>query len=156
MRQFIKVLICVVILGAVCFGVYTVLPSYPQSFVKSLVQPIVNEQAKTRINAVKSLYNSDVDATYEQILELHTANPFWVYEIDEATGTETITFYGTKAYINIKDLKDHNDMLYTSCQVKFTFTITGNTVNITAYIDGVAQDDVVKELMIQQLKNGNG
>ena len=45
-------------------------------------------------------------------------------------------------------------MLYTSCQVKFVFTITGNKVDITAYIDGEMQDDAVKELMIKQLFEG--
>lgn len=155
MKQFLKILVGVVILGVIGFCVYGVLPEYPQNLVKSLVQPVINSQAKERISAVKNLKNSDVDATYQTILESHTNNNFWVYEINEATGVETVTFYGSGAHISVKELKGHEDMLYTSCQVKFEFVITGNKVEIIAYIDGEKQDDDVKGLMIQQLLAGN-
>ena len=155
MKQFLKVLVGIIILGVIGFGVYTVLPEYPHDFVKSFVQPVVNSQAKERIKAVQNLYNQDVKAVYKDILEKHTKNRFWVYEINEGTGTETVTFYGSGAYINVSDIDNHDEMLYTSCQVKFEFVITGNKVEIFAYIDGEVQDDAVKELMIQQLLEGN-
>lgn len=154
MKKFLKVLMWIVILGVVCFGIYTVLPNYPKNFVKSFVQPVVNSEAKARINAVKNLTNQDVEATYQKILETYTNTSFWVYEKNEVDGTETVSFYGKGAYINIKDVKDHDDMLYTSCAVRFDFVIKGNTVNINAYIDNVAQDDVIKEVMIKQLYEG--
>lgn len=154
MKQFLKVLIGIVILGAIGFGVYSVLPQYPHDFVKSFVQPVVNSQAKARIDAVKNIFNQDIQSTYRTILESHTKNRFWVYDLNETTATETVTFYGSDAYINIEDIADHDEMLYTSCQVKFVFTITGNKVDITAYIDGEMQDDAVKELMIKQLFEG--
>lgn len=48
MKGFLKVIIWIVILGAICFGVYMILPEYPQNFVKSVVQPMVNSQAKQK------------------------------------------------------------------------------------------------------------
>ena len=152
MKQFMKVLIWIVILGGVVFGVYTVLPEYPQNFMKSFVQPVVNSQAKTRINQVKNLKNKDVDATYQDILERYTNTSCWVYE--EETGFETVTFYAKGARINIKDVPDHEDHLYTSTSIKFQFVITGNNVKITAFIGDKAQDDTIRDLMIRQLCSG--
>lgn len=154
MKQFLKVVIGVVILVAICFGVYTVLPEYPHNMVKSFVQPVIDKQAKTRLTAVKNLVNKDLEATYQKILESHTTTYFWIYDADEATGTETVTFYAKGAHINIKDVPDHEDHLYTSCGVKFEFKISGTTVDITAYIENQAQDDVIKELMFRQLLSG--
>lgn len=154
MKQFLKIVLGIVILGVIGFGVYSVLPEYPHDFVKSFVQPVVDSQAKERINAVKNIFNQDLQSTYGSILESHTKNRFWVYDLNEATAAETVTFYGSGAYINIEGIADHNEMLYTSCQVKFVFAITGNKVEITAYIDGEMQDDAVKELMLKQLLEG--
>lgn len=152
MKQFMKVLIWIVILGAVLFGVYAILPEYPQSFMKSFVQPVVNSQAKTRIDQVKALKNADVNATYQDILEHYTNTSCWVYE--QGTGFETVTFYGKGASINIKEVPDHEDHLYTSTSVKFEFVITGNNVEIKAYIQENLQDDVIRDLMIRQLYSG--
>lgn len=152
MKQFTKVLIWIVILGAVLFGVYVILPEYPQSFMKSFVQPVVNSQAKTRIAQVKALKNADVNATYQDILEHYTNTSCWVYE--QGTGFETVTFYGKGASINIKEVPDHEDHLYTSTSVKFEFIITGNNVEIKAYIEENLQDDVIRDLMIRQLYSG--
>ncbi len=154
MKQFMKVLIWIVILGAVLFGVYAILPEYPQNFMKSFVQPVVNSQAKTRIAQVKALKNKDVDATYQDILEHYTNTSCWVYE--QGTGFETVTFYGKGASINIKEVPDHEDHLYTSTAVKFEFVITGNNVEIKAYIENNLQDEVIRDLMIKQLYAGNG
>ena len=154
MKQFMKVLIWILILGGVVFGVYMVLPEYPQNFMKSFVQPIVNSQAKTRINQVKKLKNKDVDATYQDILEHYTNTSCWVYE--QGNGFETVTFYAKGASINIKDVPDHEDRLYTSTAIKFQFVITGNNVKITAFIEDKAQDDTIRDLMIRQLYTGKG
>lgn len=152
MKQFMKVLIWIVILGAVLFGVYTLLPEYPQSFMKSFVQPVVDTQAKTRIEQVKALKNKDVDASYQEILEHYTNTSCWVYE--QGTGNEIVTFYGKGASINIKDVPNHEDHLYPNTAVKFEFVITGNNVEIKAYIEDNLQDETVRDLMINQLSAG--
>ncbi|MDE6433322.1 MAG: hypothetical protein K2L07_03760 [Lachnospiraceae bacterium] len=152
MKQFMKVLIWIVILGAVLFGVYTILPEYPQSFMKSFVQPVVDAQAKTRIEQVKALKNKDVDASYQEILEHYTNTSCWVYE--QGAGNEIVTFYGKGASINIKDVPNHEDHLYPSTAVKFEFVITGNNVEIKAYIEDNLQDETIRDLMISQLYAG--
>jgi hypothetical protein len=139
MKNFLKVVIWIVVLGAICFGVYMILPEYPQNFVKSVVQPMVNSQAKTKIGQVKALTNKDLDnATYETILEGKTNSPCWVYETrEEEPGIEYVIFYGKGVTINLKDWTDYNGKLSTSATVKIEFKISGNNVEIYPYIDGV-------------------
>lgn len=147
-----KVIIWIVVLIAVLAGVYLILPEYPKSVVKSVFQPVLNSQAKLRIDQVKSLENGDLKANYETILEGKVKTPTWVYE--SAGTVEKVTFQGSGATINIKDVEDHEDFLYQGCVVKFEFVISGNKVDIYAYIDGELQDDVIKDFMLGQLYIG--
>lgn len=147
-----KVIIWVVVLIVVLAGVYLVLPEYPKSVVKSVFQPVLNSQAKSRIDEVKNLKNGKIDATYETILEGKVKTPTWIYE--SAGTVEKVTFQGSGADINIKDVEDHEDFLYQGCIVKFEFVISGNKVDIYPYIDGTLQDDVIKDVMLEQLYIG--
>lgn len=147
-----KVIIWIVVLIAVLAGVYLILPEYPKSVVTSVFQPVINSQAKLRIDQVKSLENSGLKANYETILEGKVKTPTWVYE--SAGTVEKVTFQGSGATINIKDVEDHEDFLYQDCVVKFEFVISGNKVDIYAYIDGELQDDVIKDYMLGQLYIG--
>ena len=164
MKQFLKVLIWVVILGGACFGIYKVLPEYPQNFVKSFVQPIVNNQAKIRIEQIQNLTNKDVnDMTYKAILEANTGMSAWVYEVLD-DGTEYVRYYGNGAAMNLKDWTDYNGKLATSCSVKIEFKIVGNNVDIYPYIDGelmyisdgahVEDNKEIKKSIFQQLSRG--
>lgn len=148
-----KWIIWILVLVVVLAGVYMVLPEYPKAVVTSVFQPIVNSQAKTRIDQVKNLNNGKVNANYQTILEGKTNTHAWVYESEGSV--EKVSFYGKGAKITIKDVKDHQDFLYTSSPVKFEFIITGNNVDISAYIEGQLQDDVIKDLMIEQLYLGS-
>lgn len=168
MKQFIRVVVWIIILGAVCTGIYFVLPEYPQNFVKSFVQPVINSTAKTRISQVQNLVAEGVEGvegvTYKMVLEKNTGMSCWVYDKDDATGVEYVTYYGNGASINIKDYKEYNGKLYTSCSVKFEFKITGSSVEIYPYIDGIArviedgahveQNKLVRKDIVDQLYNG--
>ena len=139
MKQFLKVVVWIIILGGVGFGVYMIMPEYPHDFVKSFVQPVIDSSAKTRIDQVKNLpigVKGLDGVTYKMALTKNTGMNCWVYEKDETTGVETVTFRGNGASINMKDYTDYNGKLYTSCAVKFDFVITGNNVEIIPYLDG--------------------
>ena len=91
MKKFLKTVLWIVIIVGVLFGIYYVLPEYPQNFVKSFVQPIVNSQAKTRIQQVQNLAADGVDGqTYKTVLEKNTGMSCWNYEKDETTGVEYV------------------------------------------------------------------
>lgn len=165
MKGFVKVLVWIVVLAAICAGVYFVLPEYPQSVVKSVVQPMIDSQAKKMIGEVQSIINNDLNkASYKTILESNTKNPCWVYNKDETTGEQSVVFYGRGVSINLKDWSDYGGMLSTSASVKFEFKITGNNVEILPYVDGkpmyikdgahTEQNDKIKLDILSQLYTG--
>lgn len=165
MKQFFKVVVWIVIIGAVFFGVYTVLPEYPQNFVKSVIQPFVDGTAKIRINQIKSLPNKDMNANYETILESKANTTCWVYETrEEEPGIEYVIFYGRGVAINLKEWADYQGKLSTSATVKIEFKIIGNNVDIYPYVDGVKmniedgkhveQNDKIKLDIFKQLYSG--
>ena len=147
MRGFFKVVIWIVVLIGVLVGVYFILPEYPQSVVKSVIQPITDAQSQVRIDQVKGLTVKDLDKlTYQTLLETKAENPCWVYDIDETTGVETVTFFGRGYQINLKDWTDYNGMLSTNATIKFVFEITnGSNVKIHAYVDGTLMEIADKQ-----------
>lgn len=141
-----KAIIWIVIFVAVLFGIYMVLPEYPQNFIKGFVQPIVNTQAKTRIEQVKNLTNKDVEnATYKDILENNTNTTCWTYAVDETTGAEHVYFYGKGASINLKDYVDYNGTFSTGAVIKVDFVITNNNVDILPYVDDLETPKNIKD-----------
>lgn len=165
MKKFLKVVLWIIIIGGVCTGIYMVLPEYPQDFIKSFVQPIVNSTAKMRIEQVKNLPADGLEGvTYQTALEKNTGMSCWAYEKDETTGIEYVRYRGNGGSVNMKDYADYNGKLYTSCSVMFEFKITGNSVEIYPYLDGtkmniedgkhVEQNKQVRQIIVQQLYGG--
>jgi hypothetical protein len=156
MKKFLTTVIWIAVLVGVLFGIYMILPEYPQSYIKGLIQPLVDSQAKTRIEQVKVLKNQDVKDTYQNILETNTNTTCWVYE-DDGAGVEKVTFFGKGAQISIQNVEGYDDHFYdTSSSVKFEFLITNNSVTITCYINGEAQDEAIRDVVIQQLYGSTG
>lgn len=169
MKQFFKVVMWIVILGAVCFGIYTILPEYPQSFVKALVQPVTNSQAKTRIGQVQNIpvtLEGTSGLTYKDVLEKNTGMSCWTYETKEnEPGVEYVIYHGNGASMNLKDYADYNGKLATSALVKYEFKIRdGNQVDIFPYIDNepmyildgkhVEENKKIQEDILRQLNAG--
>lgn len=167
MKKFLKVVVWILVLAAVCVGVYFVLPEYPQDYVKSIVQPMVDAEAKARVDQVKSLLNKDLgNVSYQTILEAKTKNSCWAYEIDENTGVETVTFHGRGLTMNLTDWTEYNGKLSTSAIIKMEFVITGGKqVSIHPYVDGElmeindnkhedANEDIRLEILKQAYNGG--
>jgi hypothetical protein len=98
--------------------------------------------AKSKIEQVQGLICNDLDdkPSYKTVFESQTKNPCWVYEVDEATGTEYVTFRGTGISLNLKDYEEFGGMLYTDASVKIVFEIVGNKVDIHPYIDNTLME----------------
>lgn len=168
MKQFFKVFMWIVILGAACFGIYTVLPEYPHNFIKSFVQPITDAQAKMRIEQIQGIKAEVTGAdgvTYKDVLEKNTGMSCWVYETRETEpGIEYVIYRGNGASLNLKDFRDYNGMLATSAAIKYEFRIKGNNVDIYPYVDGVKMliedgkhveaNKEIKKSILDQLYNG--
>jgi hypothetical protein len=156
MKKFLRTVVWLLILAAILFGVYMILPEYPQSYVKSLIQPHIDAQAKERIDQVKAIENKDVNATYESILEANTNTQCWVYE-ELTPGVEKVTFYGKGAQISVQNVEGYEDHYYDkSCSVKFEFMINNGNVSISCYINDELQDDVIRKVVVQQLYGVSG
>jgi len=153
MKNIGKYLVWIAILAIVLVGGYAVLPEYPHNVIKAVFQPTFDAMAKERITQVQNLKNIDLEATYGNILNGSTRTEAWVYEKKESE--EVVTYYGRGAYINIKDIPEHDDYLYTSTNVKFEFVIqSGKLVDIRAYIGKNQQDEVIRATMLRQLYSG--
>lgn len=155
MKGFVRGLIWFLVFVAVLVGVYFALPEYPQSVMKSVFQTKVDAAAELRISQVQNMTNADLDnATYKAILEAQTKNPCWVYDVDDVTGIETVTFYGRGVSINLKDYEEYNGKLSTAAMVKIQFVITGQQVQIHPYVDGVLMelDETTHSLENKQIR----
>lgn len=144
MKGFLKVVVWIVVVIAALVGVYYVLPEYPQDYVKSVIQPLVNAESKARVEQVQNLLVKELDnASYKAILEAKTKNPCWAYEKDDTTGVETVTFHGRGLTINLKDWTDYSGLLSTNATVKVEFVITGGQkVDIHVYVDDTLMEIV--------------
>ena len=172
MKTFGKVIIWIIILIGVGFGVYKVVPEHPHNMIKSIFQPMIDVEAKTRIGQIKNLpvgVKGLDGVTYEMALSKNTGMNCWAYdkEVNKETGqvlSETVTFIGNGASVNMKDYNDYNGKLYTSGKVKFVFAITGNSVEITPYLDDqkmrlgterpTERDKEVLKMIVSQLYGG--
>lgn len=167
MKQFLKALLGIAIVCGIGYGIYMIVPEYPHNFIKSFVQPVVDVEAKLRIEQVKNL---DVNikglegVTYQAALEKNTGMSCWVYEKNEATGKEMVVYRGNGASVNMKDIADYGEKLYTSASVKFEFHIDGTKVEIIPFIDGqemnikdgkhVEKNKEVLKMIVTQLSQG--
>ena len=167
MKQFLKALLGIAIICGIGYGVYMIVPEYPHNLIKSVVQPIVDVEAKLRIEQVKNL---DVNikglegVTYQAALEKNTGMSCWVYEKDETSGNEMVVYRGNGASVNMKDVTDYGEKLYTSASVKFEFHIDGTKVEVIPFIDGqemnikdgkhVEQNKEVLKMIVTQLSQG--
>lgn len=166
MKGFLKGVVWILVLAAVCVGVYYILPEYPQSYVKSVFQPMVDAVAKAKIEQVQGSLNKDLDnASYKTILESKTKNPCWVYIMDDG-GVEHVVFYGRGVSMNLKEWGDYQGKLSTSASIKIDFEFTTNGVSVHPYVDGylmeindgkhVDQNKKIRKEILSQLYSGMG
>ena len=54
MKTFVKILVAILVVAALCGGIYLVLPETAQTFVKGNIQYRINDEAKKRVDEAKS------------------------------------------------------------------------------------------------------
>ncbi|MGN0438918.1 MAG: hypothetical protein ACI4F4_10380 [Lachnospiraceae bacterium] len=133
-----KIATVVVAIGILIL-IYVLLPEYPQSMVKGVVQPIVNATAKTRIENVKNATYKELELNYGAIFE-NVSGSCWVYQSPEQSvdGAEHVTFYGNDVSVNLSDWEMENGekgLLYTGAGIKIDFVIRGNNFDVVPYVD---------------------
>lgn len=144
MKTFLKILVAIVIVAAICVGVYFVLPETSQMYVKGNIQYRTDDTAKAQVDKIKNITIPDYDVTFGDGLEAFCKSTAWYYE-EVSADTWTVTFYGTKATLNLTETS--LDIYYTDEPFKVVFTVRNDSqVDISMEIDGdsLSNDDEVK------------
>lgn len=136
MKTFLKILIAIIVVVAIAFGIYCVLPETQKMFIKGNIQYRTDDEAKEKIDILKANTISytetadngvsqvvDTGVTYGDALEKACKTTAWYYE-KTADGSITITFYGSKASL---DLAKYNvEGIYVNQTIKVVFSFPAN------------------------------
>ena len=100
MKTFVKVLVAILIVIGLCFGVYAVLPQTSKMFVKGNIQYRTDDTAKAQVDKIKKTKIPGFDKTFGDGLENLCKSSAWYYE-EEASGDWKVTYYGSKATMDL-------------------------------------------------------
>ena len=130
MKTFVKVLVAILIVIGLCFGVYAVLPQTSKMFVKGNIQYRTDDTAKAQVDKSSA----------------------WYYE-EEASGDWKVTYYGSKATMDLTTAG--MDQMYTDQPMKVEFTVRNNSqVDIVITIkDDILSTDQAKEAAYEKIAN---
>lgn len=159
MKKLGTVLIVIVVLVGILFGVYAVLPEFSKNIVRSVYQKNFDSEAYAKIKIAQALENPNLKQDYKTILEAHTDMKGWVYDKAEEGSPEKVTFYGNKVSLIMKEIPNHDSMLYDNSTVKVEFITDENgQVTVNMYLGDFTKpvEDVVRPYAFEQLLNGTG
>lgn len=159
MKKLGTILIVIVILVGILFGVYAVLPEYSKNIVRSMYQKQFDSEAIAKIKMTQALENPNLKKDYKTILEAHTGTKGWVYDKAKDGSPEKVTFYGNKVSLVMKEIPDHDSMLYDNTTIKVEFiTDAEGKVTVNMYLGDFKNpvEDVVRPFAFEQLLNGTG
>ena len=159
MKKLGTVLLVIVILVGIAIGVYAVLPEYSKNIVRAVYQDHFDAEATAKIRIAQALENPNLKTDYKTILEAHTGMKGWVYDKATDDSPEKVTFYGNKVSLIMKEIPDHDSMLYDNAAIKVEFiTDAEGNVTVNMYLGDFKNpvDDVVRPYAFEQLLNGTG
>lgn len=157
MKKIVGFLGVLIILAAIAFGIYSILPETQHNYFYSMYQMKFDSEAKAKILEVQSWQNPNLNADYKTILESHTKTRAWVYKKDVATGADVVTYYGSNMGMVLKEIPDHEDMILDNANVKVEFIKNSNgEIVVNVYLAGekTPVDDATKPFVFEQLLNG--
>ena len=132
MKTFVKILVAIVVVVALCFGIYCLLPETSKMYVKGNIQYRTDDEAAKHVDQIKGMTISD-GVTYGDALTALCKSTAWYYEAGTESGNWTVTFYGTKATLDLT--KEGVDALYTERSLKMVFSVRNDSaVDITITI----------------------
>lgn len=162
MKTFLKILVALIIVAALCVGIYFVLPETSQMYIKGNIQYRTDDEAKEKVDKLKAnkiVVNLvqdngttkavDTGATYGDALEKTCKSTAWYYESD-VNGSMTITFYGSKASLDLSKYGSDGTFINKSLKLIFNFPSDGKST-ITVYIDDNPLNDTDKAAALQAI-----
>ncbi len=150
MKTFLKILLAIVIVIGICFGIYCILPETSKMFIKGNIQYRTDDTAKTQVDKIKKTTIPGSDKTFGDGLEGLCKSSAWYYE-EEANGDWMVTYYGTKATMDLTTAG--MDQMYTDQPLKVTFSVRNNSaVDITIQIkDDILSTDEAKAAAYEKI-----
>lgn len=149
MKTFIKILIAIVVVVALCFGIYCLLPETSKMYIKGNIQYRTDDEAKEHVDKIQGLEVGD-GVTYGDALTKLCKSTAWYYEKGSESGDWIVTFYGTKATLDLT--KEGIDALYTEQSLKIVFSVRNDSaVDITITIGDDTLTDDAKEAAISRI-----
>ena len=108
-------LVAILIVIGLCFGVYAVLPQTSKMFVKGNIQYRTDDTAKAQVDKIKKTKIPGFDKTFGDGLENLCKSSAWYYE-EEASGDWKVTYYGSKATMDLTTAgMDHSAAVTSAC-----------------------------------------
>ena len=164
MKTFLKILLAIIIVAALCGGVYLVLPETAQIFVKGNIQYRTDDNAKEKVDSLKensivypdtqsngTAKKVDTGVTYGDALTKKSKSIVWYYE-DTNNGGFKITFYGTKVSMDLSKYGSDGTYIDKTLKVVFDFP-SGGKSSVTIYVGDDQCDDTMKAAVLQALAN---
>lgn len=158
MKKLGTVLLVIAILAGIAIGIYAILPEYSKNIVRAVYQDHFDAEATAKIRIAQALENPNLKTDYKSILEAHTGTKGWVYDKAKDGSPEKVTFYGNKVSLIMKEIPEHDSMLYDNTTVKVEFiTDADGKVTVNMYIGDFKNpvEDVVRPYAFEQLLNGS-
>ena len=156
MKKIIKFIITILIVAAIGYGFYTLLPEYPQAMVKSIVQPYIDDVAKQKIFEQKNEKEKNTKTEYGVLLFDWGNTNIWVYENLEEENKEVVTFYTTGVSIDLGELPNNKEIFYSEASVKIEFikdnNKTKNNKQVIMYINGNEVDKETKNYILESIE----
>lgn len=157
MKKFIKIVIGIAAVAVILYGIYLILPEYSHNQVRSLLQKQFKPETQTAIKEVQGLINPDLNVDYKTILESHTDMNAWVYDQDASAGSPKVTYYGTHARLNLKNIDGGEGLFYSDARLKVVFSKDdrGNYI-LELYLndDSTPQEPEITKIILGQLLTG--
>lgn len=136
MKTFLKILLAIVIVGAIGFVIYLALPEEQKMYIQGNIQYRKDADAKEHVDKLKGIKvpGASDGITFGKGLEKLCKSTAWYYE--KGSGNDwTVTFYGSKATIDMTG--DGLDSVYTNKPMKVIFSVRNDSeVDIDIYVDG--------------------
>jgi uncharacterized protein YxeA len=164
MKTFLKILLALVIVAALCGVVYVCLPETGKVYVKGYIQQKTDDEAKEKIDSLKKntitytetqtngiQKKTDSGVTYGDALTKKSKSSVWYYE-ETGDGGFDITFYGTKVTMDLTNYGADGSYINMTLKVVFSFPAGGKS-SVTMYIGDTQLDDNTKSAALQALVN---
>lgn len=162
MKTFLKILVALIIVAALCVGIYFILPETSKMYIKGNIQYRTNEEAKEKVDSLKSntikinqvadngtTKVADTGVTYGDALEKACKSTAWYYE-SAVDGSITITFYGSKVSLDLSKYGSDGTFVNKSLKIVFNFPSNGKS-SVTVYVGDDQLNDTDKNAALQAI-----